>query len=181
MNGRRERVYNGEWSKQAAQDALAARMLERDVEPAPARPAMTFGEAIARYLEVKAKKRSLKDDQRNLHRLRDALGADRPLVEITAGRIAEYKIQRARTLVQRDGEPREISAATLNRELAALRHLFTLAVEEWEVLEKAPRIRLEKEPEGRIVWLEATEEAALLTACRASQNKYLADVVTVLV
>jgi integrase len=85
----------------------------------------------------------------------------------------------ARTLVQRDGEPREISAATLNRELVALRHLFTLAVEEWEVLEKAPRIRLEKEPEGRIVWLEATEVNALLAACRASQNKYLADVVTV--
>ena len=81
--------------------------------------------------------------------------------------------------MQRDGEPRAISAATLNRELAALRHLFTLAVEEWEVLDKAPRIRLEKEPEGRIVWLEAKEEAALLTACRASQNKYLADVVKV--
>ena len=30
-----------------------------------------------------------------------------------------------------------------------------------------------------MVWLEATEEAALLTACRASQTKHLAGVVTV--
>lgn len=179
INGKPEKVTCADWTREAAQDALAARMLERDVARAPARPAMTFGEAIARYLEVKAKKRSWKDDQRNLARLRDKLGADRPLSEITAGRIAEYKIERARTLVQRDGAPRAISAATLNRELAALRHLFTLAVEEWEVLDKAPRVRLEKEPEGRIVWLGATEEAALLSACRASQNKYLADVVTV--
>ena len=82
---------------------------------------------IARYLEVKAKKRSWKDDQRNLHRLREAFGAERPLREVTAGRIAEYKIQRARTLVQHDGEPREISAATLtHRHLAALPRLRAL-------------------------------------------------------
>ena len=179
VKGKQERVTKAEWTKDDAQNALAARLLECDAPTVPARATMTFGEAVARYLEVKAKKRSWKDDRRNLHRLRDTFGTDRPLVEITAGRIAEYKIQRARTLVQRDGKPREISAATLNRELAALRHLFALAVEEWEVLDKAPRIRLEKEPEGRIVWLETTEVTALLTACRASQNKYLADVVTV--
>ena len=102
----------------------------------PARP--TFGEAVARDLEIKAKKRSWKDDRRNLDRLRDTFGANRPQVEITAGRIAEYKMQRARTLVQRDGERREISAATLDRELAALRHLFTLAAEEREVLGRRP-------------------------------------------
>jgi integrase len=192
VDGKTEKVTRADWTKADALEALAFRMLERDPEtkpshddavlepaPPPARPALTFGEAIARYLEVKARKRSWKDDQRNLARLQDAFGADLPLGELTAGRIAEYKIQRARTLVKRDGGPRAISAATLNRELAALRHLFTLAVEEWEVLDKAPRIRLEKEPEGRIVWLEAKEAAALLTACRASQNKHLADVVTV--
>jgi site-specific recombinase XerD len=57
--------------------------------------------------------------------------------------------------VQRDGTAQPLASATVNRELAALRHLFKLAVEEWEVVDKAPRIRLEKEPEGRIRWLEA--------------------------
>src|SRR6266508_5789377 len=105
-----------------AQDELPKRLLERDTPPAPA-AAMTFGEAIARYLEVKKAKRGWKDDERNLLRLREAFGADRALGEIAAGRVAEYKLARARTLVRRDGEKRPISAATLNRELAALRHL----------------------------------------------------------
>jgi integrase len=179
VDGKPEKVTRAEWTREAAQDALDARVRERDVPPAPARAVMTFGEAVVKYLEVKSAKRSWKDDRRNLHRLRAAFGAARPLQEITAARIADYKIVRQRVLVHRGDVDRPISAATLNRELAALRHLFRLAVEEWEVLDKAPRIRLEKEPEGRIVWLETTEETALLTACRASQNKYLADVVTV--
>jgi integrase len=179
VDGKQERCVRAEWTREAAQDALAARLLKRDTAAQEAGAAMTFGQAIARYLEVKKAKRGWKDDQRNLFRLRQAFGAERALSEITAGRIAEYKLERARTLVRRDGEKRPISAATLNRELAVLRHLFTLAVEEWEVLDKAPHIRLEKEPEGRIAWLEAKEEAALLAACRGSQNKQLASVVTI--
>jgi hypothetical protein len=42
-----------------------------------------------------------------------------------------------------------------------------------------PRIKLAKEPEGKIVWLEPGEEERLLDACRASQTKYLGDVVTI--
>jgi integrase len=38
---------------------------------------------------------------------------------------------------------------------------------------------LEREPEGRIVWLEPDEEARLLEACRASRTKHLASLVTV--
>ncbi len=41
-----------------------------------------------------------------------------------------------------------------------------------------PRVRLEKEPEGRIRWLERDEEARLLGACRSSRTKHLASVVT---
>ena len=179
VHGKQERCFRAEWTRETAQEALAARLLARDT-PAPVSAAgMTFGEAIARYLEVKKMKRGWKDDQRNLVRLREAFGADRPLSELTAGRVAEYKLARAGTLIRRDGEKRPISAATLNRELAVLRHLCTLAVEEWEVLAKAPHIRLEKEPEGRIAWLEAKEEAALLAACRTSQNKHLAPLVTI--
>ena len=59
-----------------------------------------------------------------------------------------------------------------------LRHLLRLA-EEWGHIGKVPKIRLAKEPEGRVVWLEAPEEAALLTACHASQTAHLAAIVTV--
>src|SRR5262249_62196892 len=54
-----------------------------------------------------------------------------------------------------------------------------MAHDEWEVLEAVPRIRLEKEPEGRIRWLEPDDEARLLEACRKSRNKSLLPVVVV--
>ena len=37
------------------------------------------------------------------------------------------------------------------------------------MLERVPRIKLEKEPEGRVVWLEPDEEQRLLDACRAAE------------
>ena len=71
------------------------------------------------------------------------------------------------------------AAATINRPLATLRHLLRLACDEWEIFLAAPRVRLEREPQGRVRWLEPAEETKLLEACRASRTKYLADVVTV--
>ena len=62
--------------------------------------------------------------------------------------------------------------------MAVLRHLLRLAVDEWGVLDKAPAIRLEKEPEGRVRWLETDEQARLLAACAKSKND-LAAIVTV--
>jgi integrase len=44
---------------------------------------------------------------------------------------------------------------------------------------QGPRIKLEREPEGRIVWLEPDEEARPPEAARASRTKHLASLVTV--
>jgi integrase len=66
--------------------------------------------------------------------------------------------------------------------LALLRHLLRLAHEEWETLPAVPRIRLEKEPEGRIRWLGQyahDEEARLLAACKKSRNHDLVKIVTI--
>jgi hypothetical protein len=63
--------------------------------------------------------------------------------------------------------------------LRLLRHLLRLAYEEWEVLASVPKIRLEKEPQGRVRWLEPDEEARLLTACAKSQNRNLLAIATV--
>jgi hypothetical protein len=43
-----------------------------------------------------------------------------------------------------------LSAAAVNRPLAVLRHLLRLAHEEWGVLDRVPKIRPEKEPQGRL-------------------------------
>jgi integrase len=79
--------------------------------------------------------------------------------------------------VKRDGVKCGLAPATLNRELAVLRHLLKLAADEWEALPAAPRIRLEREPEGRLRWLEAEEKQRLLAACRASRTPHLAPIV----
>src|SRR5262249_42003605 len=58
--------------------------------------------------------------------------------------------------------------------------LLGLAHEEWETLAAVPKIRMEKEPRGRIRWLEPGEETKLLEACRASRRApQLAAIVTV--
>ena len=70
-----------------------------------------------------------------------------------------------------------ITPAAVNRPLALLRHLLRLAAEEWEVIPEAPRVRLEKESQGRLRWLTPEEAHQLLDACRAHQGAPLAGLV----
>jgi integrase len=51
--------------------------------------------------------------------------------------------------------------------------LLRLAHEEWEAIENVPRIRLEKEPQGRLRWLTEGEITRLLDAAAKSRNKEL--------
>jgi len=72
---------------------------------------------------------------------------------------------------------RPLTGATVNRALALLRHLLRLAHEEWELLNAVPRIRMEREAEGRLRWLTSEEATRLLDACRKSRNEHLTDLV----
>ena len=54
-----------------------------------------------------------------------------------------------------------------------------IAHEEWEVLPAVPKIRLEKEPQGRLRWLTEDEIKKLLEACSKSRNRDLRAAVTV--
>ena len=74
---------------------------------------------------------------------------------------------------------RRLTAAAVNRPLALLRHLLRLAHEEWEAIENVPRIRLEKEPQGRLRWLTQEEITRLLEARAKSKNKELRTTVIV--
>src|SRR5262245_59856671 len=144
---------------------------------APIPAGITLAQAVDRYLAVKARKRSLHTDRSLSEHLKAALGGHTPLADITANVISAYK---ARRLGTRSGRGAALlTPAAVNRPLQLLRHLLRLAHEEWEVLDKVPRIRLEREPQGRIRWLEPDEEAPLLAACRTSRNKQLAAMVTV--
>ncbi len=78
-----------------------------------------------------------------------------------------------------DEHPDACCASSINRPLALLRHLLRLARDEWGILAEAPRVKLEREPEGRIKWLESDEEARLLKACADSDNQQLLPIVTI--
>jgi integrase len=175
VNGKQIRVTNAKWTEEDAEKQLAARVLERDAPtPAAAEP-LTFGQAAARYLTAKARKRSLGDDARYLDAFKVTFGAETPLTEITGARISAWREARLAAINPRT--KRAYSAAAVNRPLATLRHLLTLAREEWEVLGAVPRVRLEKEPQGRLRWLTKDEAARLLAACDASKNPLLGAIV----
>jgi integrase len=173
---RQEKHYRAEWTREDAEEALAKKLLQ--IEPVkPKTAGITFGEATERYLAAKTRKRSLRDDTRILGHLVGYFGKETPLADITASRISAYKGHRLKTTRKIGDEERPLSIATVNRTLAILRHLLRLAHDEWEVLDTAPRIRMEREPEGRLRWLTPEDAARLLEACRESRNDGLVDLV----
>jgi integrase len=180
INGKQIRRYKAEWTRADAEQALAAALLKTD-EPQPKASGLTLAQAAERYLAVKARKRSLFADRRLLDHLKAAFGGETLLTDITASRVSQYKAERlARDSVSRqdaEGNALKLSPATVNRPLALLRHLLRLAHEEWGVVDAVPKIRLEKEPQGRLRWLTQAEATNLLAACRKSKNKALADLV----
>jgi integrase len=176
LDGRQVRSFSEEWTKEDAEAALATRILAQPAPPAPPTP-KTLAQVAQEYLDFKRGKgkRSIAQDEQILKKLKRRLGEETHITEIAAQRIAQYDRDRT-TETSRLGRP--VTPSTVNRELAVLRHLLRLA-EEWGHIAKVPKIRMAREPEGRVVWLEATEEAALLKACAASQNPHLLGIVTV--
>jgi len=174
--GKQVRCFKAEWTKEAAQDALAAYLLKIE-QPRPAGTGLTFSQAAERYLATKARKLSLVEDQRTLAHLTSHFGQDTLLSDITGARISEYRGKRLRAVRTIGGQERVIGAAAINRPLALLRHLLRLAHEEWDALQTVPRIRLEKEPQCRLRWLTPEEAHRLLEACRSSKNAALVNLV----
>jgi len=75
---------------------------------------------------------------------------------ITPSLINKYKTRRR-------GE--EASPSTVNRELALMKHAFSLAIKEWEWVRENPvrKVSMEKEGASRDRWLTREEEEKLLT------------------
>lgn len=167
-HGERFRKFDSVWSRQDAQEALAAAILERDVpKPAPVPMSVTLDAAAARYLRAKdaRQKRSIRNDRMGLARLKAFFGEDTPLASITASRIDEYRDQRLTERSERLGRP--VKPASLNKDLAILKHLLRL-LHEWGYIDKVPKIKLEAEPEGRLRFLSEDEATRLLAKCHAA-------------
>jgi integrase len=117
--------------------------------------------------------------------------AGRSLSEITADRIAEARdalasepYARAKLRENKDGSvlvPKEYRrcGATVNRYLAALSHVFSVAVKEWRLAERNPvrDISKRRESRGRVRFLSDDERTRLLEECRQSDWQPLYAVV----
>lgn len=119
----------------------------------------TFQEMMDLYLEeCSARKGSTDRDQVSLKHLLPCFG------EKTVTQIAAREVSRYKTLRRKEGA----APATVNRELALMKHAFNMARREWEWLKDNPvsMVKMEREPPARDRWLTREEEAKLL-ACSA--------------
>lgn len=91
------------------------------------------------------------------------------LNDCTPARIIEARDRLGREPTKR-GPVR--SQTTVKRYLAALSHVFTVAVREWQWLENNPvqRVSKPKEPRGRVRFLSDDERRRLLDACSRSKH-----------
>src|SRR5438445_612 len=88
-------------------------------------------EGVALWARVLA----ITEDRRIAEHLKTAFGKDTRLKDLTAGRISAYRERRLAATSERrkdaQGNATPLSAASINRPLALLRHLLRLARDEW--------------------------------------------------
>lgn len=128
---------------------------------------ITFRELMDRYMKEhsRVKKKSWQRDLVSISHLLPFFGFF-TLAEITPSLISKYKAQRY---------TEKASPATINRELALMKHAFNLAIKEWEWCRENPicKMKMEKENNARERWLDYDEEERLLKAC----PKWLKEIV----
>src|SRR5690606_26341075 len=138
----------------------------------------SLAETIDRYRAdvLPGKAKSLRRNQhQQLQFWRNELG-DYVLADVTPARITEC---RDKLLAGMSARKERRSPATVNRYLAALSHVFSVAVKEWGWIDDSPMRKVTKavEPRGRVRFLSDDERGRLLAACQESSNPYLHTVV----
>jgi len=131
-----------------------------------------LAELIDRYVtNVLPQKGDQRNPTRQLTWWKQRLGT-LPVHEITRARIAELRDILLATGL--DGR-RARGPATIVRYLAALSHVFTIAMNDWGWAETNPvkGVRRPKEPRGRDRYLDEDERQRLLDACRSSASQDL--------
>jgi len=116
------------------------------------KPQRTWNEAVVRWLKEKSHKATARQDINSLRWL-DAFLGGKDLATIsraTLDTIADEKLARG------------CSNATVNRTLALVRAILRQCVNEWEWLERAPQVRMLREPTRRIRSLTHEEAERLL-------------------
>ena len=153
VSGHRVSESTGTAHKRQAQEYHDKRRAELwEQQRLGVKPRRSWDEAVLRYLSEEVKKKSVNDDKLHLRWWQPRLeGMD--LTQITRDVVDRYKQES-----QRSG----LSDATTNRRLQVLRAILRRAALEWEWLDRLPRFRLLKEPQGRVRYLTREEAGRLL-------------------
>jgi len=143
---------------------------------------MQFVEAVNRYRETvlaDVKARSRHTREQHLNYFAEAF-AGLTLAQVTPDRVAEARDKLASTKFGRGKTKKSRSGATVNRYLATLSHLFSVAQREWRLVDRNPvrEISRKKENKGRVRYLSDEEREALLEACGTSEWPPLNALVT---
>jgi len=139
----------------------------------------TQAESIDRYMrDVMPNLKSASDRATQLRWWKTQLGSY-VLADVTPAVVAEWRDKLFR------GETRgrkQRSAATTNRYLSALSHVFTIAVREWQWAEDNPlrKVSTLKESPGRVRFLNDEERTRLLAECKAHSTELYTIVVLAL-
>lgn len=161
-NGERIRRTAGTANKALAQefhDRLKAELWR--LAKLSERPAHTWNEAVVRWLKESSHKVTIEQDKAHLRWL------DRHLAGKHLDLISRGIVDRITDMKLAEG----VSNATVNRVLEVLRAILRKCVSDWEWLDRAPKIRMLKEPTRRIRFLSCNEARRLLAALPA----HLAD------
>ncbi|WP_144814161.1 site-specific integrase [Enterobacter sp. DE0047] len=144
-------------------------------------PDVTFDDVCLRWLEEKAEKKSIKDDQSRMAfwlahfegvRLKDITEQKiYAAVSKMSNRknLEKWKIQAQ--VAQRKGLPipdysaRPVTTATKAKHLALMKAILRAAERDWKWLEKAPVIKVPSVRNKRVRWLERDEAMRLIDEC----------------
>lgn len=163
VDGKRKREAIGP-NRKMAEKVLAKRKVqiaERRFLDVVRKPKTTFPQLVAKYMEyAKSNKLSWERDAYSIKSLTAVFG-DSCLSDITPLGIEEYKAKRLAT----------VSNATVNRELACLKHMFTNAIN-WGMSDRNPvkSVKMLKERNERIRYL-TSEEVQKLLECLSARIK----------
>ncbi len=153
INGRTVSKSTGTADKVDAQefhDRLKVSMWEQD--RLGHKPSRSWQEAVVRWLVETSHKATHCDDIAKFKRLHEHLGhlklneITRDVLDSTAQDLLKPHVKKLGNNAKRLVSPKP---STINRYLALIRSILIRARDEWEWIDKVPKVRLFREPEGR--------------------------------
>ena len=127
----------------------------------------TLGESVKRYLvEVAIHHKGVASERYRLWAMADRLGKAKPMTIITSKDIASYKVERQK----------EVTSASVRRELNLLSSLFETAINEWGIITLNNPVTGVKRPSDSVARdrrLTPTEKEQLLSESLRKNNKQL--------